>query len=52
MAQGVGLETDLTAGYVRAAAFLDPILSSAIPRVSIWDQAQQQWQTSAGDPQG
>lgn len=44
MAQGIGLETDVMAGYARAAAFLDPILSSAVSLAAIWDHIQQRWQ--------
>lgn len=41
------MDTDLAVGYARAAAFLDPILSSPVP-MTIWDQTQQRWQVSDG----
>jgi len=41
MAQAVGLEPELAAGYARAATFLDPILSSLVPTGMVWDQARQ-----------
>jgi len=48
MAQGVGVETDLVAGYARAAVFLDPILSSEIPMAAVWNQTQQHWRAGQG----
>jgi len=52
MAQGVGLETDLAAGYARTAAFLDPILSSEVPMVAVWNETQQRWQAPDNTPLG
>lgn len=43
MAAEVGLDPDLLVGYEQARAFLDPILSGAVPDSATWDPSQQKW---------
>ena len=38
----IGLDSDIIAGYARGGAFLDPILSGAIPDDAIWDP-EERW---------
>jgi hypothetical protein len=43
MATAVGLDPDLSAGHLLAAAFLDPVLGGAVPDGAHWDVAQENW---------
>jgi len=43
MAAEVGLDADMTAGYQRAKAFLEPVLTGAAPGDARWDSIRQAW---------
>lgn len=43
MAAEVGLDPELSAGYREARAFLDPVLSGAVPDDARWDPARRAW---------
>ena len=43
MAAEVGLDPELSAGYEKARAFLDPLLGGTIPDGARWDPARRPW---------
>lgn len=43
MAVDIGLDLALSAGYEQARAFLNPILSGAVPDDARWDPARRTW---------
>jgi hypothetical protein len=50
MAAEVDLDSDVTVGYERAKAFLDPILTRMVSNDMSWNAAQQAWQPGGSEP--
>jgi hypothetical protein len=43
LAASTAIDTDLAEGHRRAAAFLDPVLGTAVADAALWDPVQRRW---------
>jgi hypothetical protein len=49
LANEVGLDADVSVGYERVAAFLNPILGETVPNDASWDPLGGTWESNAAD---